>query len=256
MTNSTLADHAAERPEATVLFTMTDLLRFKAVAQDARFPLTEMFFDPAAGELRHLALDVGGWFDRHEVIVAAQLMGVPDVAHREWPVAITKEAISQAPQWSDPMAAMIVPIGTMPPIMLGPHGGGFAGALRRADDGAPVEPQLPGNLRVEGLARLNEWVGLPVLGRDGEVGVLADLVLEPDSHRLSHLVIDTGGFFAAHQMVVPYDLMEGLAADGHHVAMNVTAELLREAPPLDHFDRISRSWLDALRAYYQVSAGL
>ncbi|MEO8241172.1 MAG: PRC-barrel domain-containing protein [bacterium] len=253
MNNDT--DLAAEGTETSVLFTMTDMLRFRATTKDASFPLTELFFDPEQGLLRYVALDVGGWFDRREVIVSAKLIGVPDLTSREVPVEITPEACKQAPEWTNPDALMVVPIAMMPPIMIGPYGGRFAGQTRRKAD-ETADPQHPGNLKVDGFARLNDWVGLPVHGKDGEVGTLVDLVIEPDCHLLSHLIIDTGGFFAARKLVVPYDLLLGLAADSNHVDMNLTAQLLHDSPPLEQFDRINRTWLDSLRAYYQLTPRL
>lgn len=242
-----------EDPDVPVFVTMTDMIRFKAVAKDASFPVTELFFDQEKGLLKYVALDVGGWFDRREVIVSPKLMGEPDVSSREWPVEITPEAIKDAPEWADPNAMVMVPVGMMPPIMMGPYGGHFAGGVRRGSEDTTADENQPGNLKVEGFARLNEWIGLPVHGTDGEVGTLVDLVFDPDSRTLTHLVIDTGRFLAARQMVVPYDLLVRLSPDGTYVEVNVTAEVLRESPPLEHFTQINRSWLDTLRAYYQLT---
>jgi|GEM_PF-1677372 len=250
-TNNT--DNTTDAAEVPIFVTMTDMLRFKAVTEDTSFPVTEMFFDQEKGLLKYVALDVGGWFDRREVIVSPKLMGEPNVSSREWPIEITQDAIKQAPEWSDPNAMVVVPIGMMPPIMMGPYGGHFAGQTRSGLDQQTTDETQPGNLKVEGFARLNEWVGLPVHGTDGEVGTLVDLVFDPDSQTLSHVVIDTGRFLAARQMVVPYDLLVRLSPDGSYVEMNVTAELLRESPPLEQFTQINRSWRDTLRAYYQLA---
>jgi uncharacterized protein YrrD len=95
-------------------------------------------------------------------------------------------------------------------------------------------------------------VGLPVFGHDDEVGTVIDILFDPKTGSLSHLVIDTGGAISPQQMVVPYDRMLHLAKGGSHVVMDVTEKLLSEAPPLEHFDMLNRSWLDKLRAYRQT----
>ena len=243
----------AKTAEASGFFAMTDMLRYSATAKDASFALTELFFEPEAGEMRFVALDVGGWFERREVIVSARLMGTPDDATRTWPVEITPDAVKDAPEWSDPQFLAQMPIASIPPITVGPYGGRFAGALPSDADADNVESDAPGNLKVEGFERLNDWVGLPVFGTEGDLGTLIDFLFDPESGNLSHLVIDTGGFLSARQMVVPYDLLRHLASGGTHVVINATEKLLREAPPLEHFEKVNRAWLDTLRSYYQLT---
>ena len=222
------------------LFAMTHMLRYSAKAKDASFPVTELFFDQGAGALRYVALDVGGWFDRREIIVAAHLMDEPDNASRAWPVEISPEGIKNAPEWTDPKVMESMSPSAMPHIMVSPYGGHFAGT-RLSDDRLKQEaPDSEGNLKVDGFARLNDWIGLPIVGQDGDVGTLIDFLFEADTGQVRHLVIDTGGMLAAQQVVVPYDLLTGLGNDGAHANVNVTQKLLREAPPLEHFDEINR----------------
>ena len=66
-------------------------------------------------------------------------------------------------------------------------------------------------------------------------------------------MIDTGGLLATRQVVVPYDLLRGLGEEGQTANVNVTQALLQDAPPLEHFDEINRSWIDALRDHYQLA---
>lgn len=244
----------ASAPETPVVFAATDMLRYKATAQDATFPIREIFFEPEEGILRFVALDVGGWFDRQEVIVSSDLMGDPDDQERMWPVSLSPDAIKQAPEWTDPNILTHTAAAAMPPILVGPYGGHFAGVTRMDLQDAEDVEEPEGNLEVAGFARVNDWVGLPVVGQDGEVGTLIDFLFEPDNGRLSHVVVDTGGFFAAQQMVLPFDLLkrrtEGQSSE---VLMDVTEKVLSEAPPLAHFDLVNRSWIDSLRSYYQLA---
>lgn len=243
------------RPETgdTVVCAMTHMLRYSAKAKYASFPVTELFFDPGEGVLRYDALDIGGWFDRREVIVSEGLMGVPDIANRTWPAEISPEAIKEAPEWTDPEVIQRMSITATPHIMIGPFGGHFAGAAPLEDPETQDVSETEGNLKVDGFERLNDWVGQPVIGQEGEVGPLIDFLFEADTRRLSHLVIDTGGLLAARQVVVPYDLLRDLGEKGQKANVNVTQALLQDAPPQEHFDEINRSWIDALRNYYQLA---
>ncbi|WP_138936654.1 PRC-barrel domain-containing protein [Roseovarius arcticus] len=253
---SKTANNAADASGSAVLFALTDMLRYHAAAKDVRFPLKEIFFDPRQGILRFVALDVGGWFDDIEVVVSTHLMSDPDKSNREWPVEISPETIMAAPEWSDPKILRQNEKVTMPQILVGRLGRGFAGFADLDRHEAHDDPEALGNLRVDGFARLSDWLGLPVFGHDSEVGTLIDILFEPKTGSLQHLVIDTGGVIAAQQMVVPYDRLLHLAKGGSHVVMDVTEKLLSEAPPLEYFDMLNRAWLDKLRAYYQLAPRL
>ncbi len=255
MTTSTSkkTNEATQPRDTPTVFAATDMLRYKAVAEDASFPVREIFFEPDQGVLRYVALDVGGWFDRREVVVSVDLMGVPDDVAREWPVALSPDAIGEAPEWIDPNSLSRVSAVAMSPIMVGPYGGHFAGVTPRDVQQHEDPDQTAGNLEVAGFARVNDWVGLPVIGKDGDMGTLIDFLFEPENGRLSHVVVDTGGFLAAQQMVLPFDLLKHRAEGrSSKVVMDVTEKVLREAPPLAQFDLVNRSWIDALRSYYQL----
>lgn len=251
--NRNTTNSAPETQEAA-LFSMNHMMRYAAKAKDARFTVTELFFEPAEGQLRYVALDVGGWFDRREVIVAERLMGEPDHANRAWPVEISPKAIENAPEWTDPKAMETMSVSAMPHVIIGPIGRGFAGMVASDDLQEQEAPESEGNLEVDGFARLGDWVGLPVIGQDGDLGTLIDFLFEADTGRLTHLVIDTGKMLAARQIVLPYDLLTGRSEGGARI--NATSKLLRDSPPLEHFDDINRSWIDALRDYYQLAPRL
>jgi hypothetical protein len=254
--NTKTTKNRAPQAGDTAFFAMTHMLRYSAKAEDATFPVTELFFDPDQGLLRYVALDVGGWFDRREVIVAERLMGEPDNASRAWPVDISPKSVKNAPEWTDPAVMQNTSLSAMPPLMVSPFGGHFAGTAVSDELQKQDVPESEGNLKVDGFERLNDWIGLPLIGQDGDVGTLIDFLFEADTGRLTHLVIDTGGMLAAQQVVVPYDLLTGLSDDGSHATVKLTAKLIREAPPLEHFDEINRSWIDALRSYYQLAPRL
>lgn len=253
---SKTANNAADPSWPPVLFAMTDMLRHKASAKGALFPIKEVFFDAGQGLLRFVALDIGGWFNNLEVVVSTRLMGDPDESNREWPIEISPDAIKAAPEWSDPKVFGHTKMASIPPIMVGPMGEGYAGFPTLNWHETQNDSETPGNRKVEGFSRLSDWMGLPVFGHESEVGTLIDILFEPKTGTLSHLVIDTGGVISARQMIVPYERLLNLAKGGSHVMMDVTEKLLREAPALEHFDMLNRSWLDTLRAYYQLAPRL
>ena len=102
---------------------LKSLLHRDARADGASFPITELFYEPESRRLRYAALDVGGWFERREVLVALDRFGMP--AEDGWPVAMDRGEIEQAPDWTDAPSAP----SSLPPLVVGPFGSTFSPLL-------------------------------------------------------------------------------------------------------------------------------
>jgi sporulation protein YlmC with PRC-barrel domain len=73
--------------------------------------------------------------------------------------------------------------------------------------------------------RLDAWVD----GTDGELGVLADVVVDPESGRVTHLVVEPRRY-AALARLVPIDRARPGDADGARLALACSADDLRHMP--------------------------
>jgi sporulation protein YlmC with PRC-barrel domain len=71
----------------------------------------------------------------------------------------------------------------------------------------------------------------PVDGTDGELGVLADVVIDPESGRVTHLVVEPRRY-AALARLVPIDRTTQGEADGARVALGCSADDLHRLPEI------------------------
>lgn len=263
-----------------MLHTLSDILRFKALSGDTKLPVTELFFDPYTHAVRYVALDVGGWFDKSEVVVAARHFGDPDSEERTWPVDVDYEAIESAPRWHDEHEDHgFFSIENWPPLIVGPFGSTFSPLLLNAqaqddarhqagyedDDSLPppamqaeamaaraLSGEKTAKRQVRGLKRATRWRGLDVYGEDGEMGELVDLIFSPHERKLTHLVIgDAPGVPGRH--AVPVEKIRHLAAGDTHLVLNVSREDLKNAPQPDQMDQLDHGWRDRLSSYFGLS---
>jgi hypothetical protein len=163
-----------------MLHSLKDIMHSRLHVGDRKVTADEVFFDSVERRLRYLAVDIGGWFSVHEVIVSAALLDAPGETGG-WGLRIDEPALEAAPRWHDRMADEAVDLTGWPPIIVGPFGGTYAPMLMyeqlvaRGRAGAdPAGSKSPtegsGEAMVYRLERVTEWLGLLAFGRDGRTG--------------------------------------------------------------------------------------
>ena len=161
--------------------------------------------------LRFVGIDVGGWMASSVALVPAERM----VWDGGWRAEVTREEVeaegAQLTESSGPLD-----LAALPPVVTGPFGYTVsplmiaAGLMAEGKEEAPPRPPVAaedqGTPRevARSLPRASDWLGLPiaarhdVIGRGSEAGPeIADLLIEPETHALSHAVIGVGGVMRA-----------------------------------------------------------
>lgn len=173
--------------------------------------VSEAWLDPGEWRLRYVGLDVGGWLDRHVALVPAErLSRTRDPAERGWRADVTRAEV-EADEARLAESTGPFDLAALPPVFTGPFGNTISpllmvgGYLAESADEAPPRP--PGEEeadaprdQVRALSRAGEWLGRPiaarhdVVGRSAEDGPrIGDLLIDPESLRITHAVIEAGG---------------------------------------------------------------
>ncbi|MFC7705283.1 PRC-barrel domain-containing protein [Plastorhodobacter daqingensis] len=233
-----------------MLRSLSDTLRASARAEDTTFPLRELFLDPVSHRVRYVALDAGRWFETVEVIVAARLLRPGQSATEEdqdWVLDLTPQAVEAAPRWThgeDSGDGRPLSVEHWPPVVVGPFGHTTAPLMvwaqmsQSAQEMRPPHPpaeasisvaadeaQAPGP-DVDSLDRATGWLGKPVFGTDGELGVVADIGFDADSMRIAYIVVDNDKLLSSRQAAFPLSALRHRAgAEGHFVLDARTADM-------------------------------
>ena len=74
--------------------------------------------------------------------------------------------------------------------------------------------------------------GDPVAAKDGEIGRVQGLVIDPSDHRVTHSLLDEGHLWGAKRVAIPIGAVEEVnEADG--VCVSLTKDEVRDLPPVD-----------------------
>ena len=229
-----------------MLIQCTTLARFNADAGDDTLKLHDLFIDPTSWRLTHLTLDTGGWFDSDISLVAASLIDGIDREERRVRLSLSKADLDAAPRLHDVSPS----ITSMPPLIVGPFGGTFSplmatAALAAQDEGQDARPAVLGDSQA-----MRDLIQLPVFGSDGELGPLEDLLLDTDTGRASHIVVNTGTILPGPQRVIPVEKVRYIADRKTHFVAELTKDQLEHAPQVEDLDQIDTTWLTTARTYF------
>ena len=98
-----------------------------------------------------------------------------------------------------------------------------------------------------------DYDGLDVIGADGDkIGNLDGFIIDAERGRLYHLVVDSGGWFASREVLVPIGHAR-IAANRRALIVDLTRDALQRFPEF-HADRFREFTDDDLRAFEQRTA--
>jgi hypothetical protein len=102
--------------------------------------------------------------------------------------------------------------------------GGVPGTLGGSRSRAPIieDNVPPGELEVRR--------GDKVQALDGEVGSVQGLVIEPGSHRVTHILLQEGHLWGRKQVAIP---IAATAAEGGELQVSLTQQEVEELPPVE-----------------------
>lgn len=218
-----------------MLHSLKDIMHSRLHVGDRKVTVDEVFFDSVDRRLRYLAVDIGGWFSVHEVIVSAALLEAPGDTGG-WRLRIDEAALEAAPRWHDRMADDTVDLTGWPPIIVGPFGGTYAPMLMyeqlvartRAGSAGQTETESPpaggGEAMVYRLERATEWLGLLAFGRDGELGRIDDMLFDEATLGIERLLLGSGGLLSHRVAQVPLSALRHMAHQRTHVVLDISTE--------------------------------
>lgn len=188
-----------------MLISLDDLTGWRATTGTRSLNIRDVFFAPDSLEVSYVLVSDGAWTDPERMLVAASYLGDADPDAREIPLRISDDELSRAPRWDSGQGPLASFLTTLPPLVVGPFGATHAPLPLAAEAMAqPSDDTDERSVMVkERFDRLGDWLGKPVFARDGEVGVVRDLLYDPEQGRIAHLIVGDDKMFNATQTAIP-----------------------------------------------------
>ena len=100
------------------------------------------------------------------------------------------------------------------------------------------------------LCRFTKVQGAHIVALDGELGKVWDVYLDDVDWEVRYLVVDTGGWFSDHKVLISPQAVELTDRTWRTISVCLTRERIQRAPDIDTDKPVSRQHETELRRYY------
>jgi uncharacterized protein YrrD len=249
-----------------MLWSMKDIHGFTIGATDGDIgTITECYFDDVSFTVRWLVVDTGGWLANRKVLVSPMAFRAMDGDHRRITAALTKMQVEKSPD-SDtdkPVSrqheAIYYSYYGYDPYWAGSYlwGASPYPQLGWSPASTPEELARERRWEWEGRHRDNRHLrstravaGYHVQATDGDIGHVADFLIDKTSWSIRYLVVDTTNWWAGKKVLVAPAWVEQVDWDRSKVHVTVTREQIKSSPEYSPAGPMERAYETRLYCHY------
>jgi len=245
------------------------LIGFAVGATDGEIgKIKEVYFDDATWTIRYFIVETGNWLVGRKVLISPEAALVPNWEEGILPVDLTKEQVKNSPDidteqpvsrqqeialyahypWTSYWGAGSLWGGGMGTSgMVGPAYESIEEAVEKEKALVPAEnntdPHLRSSRRVTGY-QLDET--------DGQIGEVADFIIDENTWKIEFLVVDTGAWFSGDKVLVSPEWIKEINWETSSLKVRVSKEQIKNSPEYDDSKPFNESYAAALSDYYQA----
>lgn len=228
--------------------------------------IKDIHFDDAHWTVRYFVADTHRWLLGRKVLLSPESANQPDWDEQLLPVKLTRRQVENSPTlgadepvsrqheidlasyygWGTYWAPVGMPAKGMTPIQMHHYE-----RVQDEDPGAqhPDSRYVSENRRPR-LRSLNEVTGYHIGASDGDVGHVEDAILDTDDWSIRYLVVDTRNWLPGRKVLIAPDWIRSISWDQRSVNVDLTRDLIREAPEYDASGPVSREYEQRLYEHY------
>jgi hypothetical protein len=231
--------------------------KFEIVATDGRIgAIDDFYFDDERWAIRYLVVDTGRWLPGRQVLISPLSIGGTEWGDQQVLLSISRDQVKNSPDvdthqpvsrrreqdffdyygypyyWGHVglWGAHPVPMMRMPAEV----------AARQAETAEAERKGAPQG--DEHLRSVSEVTGYVIRAADGDLGHVDDVLFDDLTWAVRYLVVDTSNWwFGKHVLVAP-EWISDIAWPERSVAVSVTRQSLKNAPPYHRAQHVDRQW--------------
>ncbi|MBV8889426.1 MAG: PRC-barrel domain-containing protein [Alphaproteobacteria bacterium] len=219
----------------------------------------EFLFEDRRWIVRWVVVDTGTWLTGRKVLLPPSQLPRVDEGGRSLRVALTRQQIEDSPGIErDP------PVSRQQEEIIYRYYGWepYWGAGFMATAGVGVPPIQPPLYERELAAEAAHPVGDPHLrgarevtgyyihARDGDIGHVADLLIDPDGWDIRYLVVDTRNWWPGKNVIVSPQWAADISWSERTVTLDLTRDQIRSGPEYDPRAPMDRAFEERLHSHY------
>jgi hypothetical protein len=216
------------------MISTSELTSYKLQAEDGRAgSVKDVLFDDGRWTVRHFVVDTGGLLSKHKVILDPMEALEPDPDEKVLPVRLTRDEVKRhpIPESDPPLSHNTKRAG--PDAMRSAGAGSMIGAgpaelTMSAGSPAYESAYIDPDPHLRSASDVHDY---KLLTGTDEVGKVMDFVIDPESWKVTHAVIelvDDGS-----QRLIPTDQISKICFPEKVVTTEMMPDLLRQAQPFD-----------------------
>jgi len=222
-------------------------------AQDGHIgSVRNFYFDDLTWEVQYVVVDTGKWLEDRRVLVPRAQFGAPDWAGRRFPVSLTKAEVEGCP----PMSAH-EPVSRQMEAELVRHLGIEAywtrlpgGVLPIAVSPLVTKMSAADELADPDLRSCDEVHGYHIQGSDGEIGHVADFLVDDESWVVRYLVVDTRNWLPGRRVVVGVGWLSDIDWPDARVHVEMTRAEIEASPRYEPTETVGGDYIEQLMEHY------
>ena len=229
-------------------------------AEDGRLgSVSDFLFEDASWMIRWLVVDAGHWLPGRKVLLPASALEHPDPQRRRFPVTLTMQQVKDSPDIdtqrpvSRQMEGHVYDYYGWDPYWSGAMATPFVAPLYLPGS-APLEHKSAEPQAKEGdphLRSIAAVTGYQISGTDGEMGHVADFLIEDTSWNIGYLVVDTRNWWAGEQASISPRTVREIDWVDRSIHLNLSREQIQNARAYDPTQMADRENEDLMLKYYR-----
>lgn len=252
-----------------MLYRAEDILNQKVEATDGVVGIVkDLYFDDLSWTLRYLVVDTGGWLTGRNILIGAESL----VEYSE-ERAVVVTRLSQMQIENSPAADSGQPISRLSEIQLSqyygwsPYWSAPPGLFpwsktysfprdSSAPNGGPASSQFETEFEMQSRAEpnLRSFADLKSYGlhaSDGDIGQVEDLLIEPETWRITHLITDTRLWWPGGLVVIDRALIDRINWTERQIVVSLTRDEVKNSPAYDKNYLLNEHYQTELSVYYR-----
>jgi hypothetical protein len=218
--------------------------------------VSEFYFDDIKWGIRYLVVDTGNWLHGRKVLLATAALKQPEWKKRVFPLSITKEKVKTSPEIDTDK-----PVARQHELDLHRHYGWEAYWGGEAIIGSPElvssafsttqEDANKGGRPFDPHLRTTKVIsGCHVHATDGDIGHVADFIVDDESWIIRYLVIDTRNILPGPKVLVSPEWTKRIEWQERKIYFEVTKDKVKNSPLFDASAPVNRGYEESICDYY------
>jgi hypothetical protein len=219
----------------------------------------EFFFDDKFWVIRYLVADTGNWLSSRQVLISPYALAEVNKETERINTNLTKKQIEDSPslysnkpvsrQFEDEYFGFY----GWPMYWNGPFTWGAYPFIMRDREkwGEPIQDKKTWDPH---LCSTHDVSGNHIQATDGEIGHVADFIIDEETWAIRYLIIDTQNWLPGKKVLVSPQWIEGISWNDMKVFINLSREIIKGSPEYSEEALITRDYESELHRHYNRKA--